>query len=457
MESKQVNFGLRIAGCGFEDASIRNPKSAIRNSVALPRWWRRGLVALAVLLLCSCQAPLRVAQLDDFVDEITLPAGPEAVVSDRDPAIDRFEFRRPKPEVRALDPEDLAASQPLAMPYAMSGPIACPTCNHSSGLGGDYATCDAGAGDMATADGLVGPGDEYLCDGGDYGLPAGVRADWTVDGLEQEDAIAHYDTLDGRVVVTPSNRVCVYAPRFAAVRRVTGVEIHQRLQLPNIETVDQPLAIADENQPALTAIQRHALVTDRRAQPPILFRGRQQPGELEGAVAVIEAFNILPVYANHTLIRSGEVVGSEQAEVERAMQAAVTWTSDQAVQIVIDNQQAVAAVGLRQPGQVYMTTEPNSPKLRLVKLASTNHALPGEEVEFTLRFDSVGDQLIGNVTIVDNLATRLEYVPNSAKSSVAANFSAVPNAAGSTVLRWEITDPLEPGDGGILQFTARVR
>jgi uncharacterized repeat protein (TIGR01451 family) len=92
-----------------------------------------------------------------------------------------------------------------------------------------------------------------------------------------------------------------------------------------------------------------------------------------------------------------------------------------------------------------------------VKLASTNHALPGEEVEFTLRFDSVGDQLIGNVTIVDNLATRLEYVPNSAKSSVAANFSAVPNAAGSTVLRWEITDPLEPGDGGILQFTARVR
>ena len=65
--------------------------------------------------------------------------------------------------------------------------------------------------------------DEYLCDGGDFGLPAAVRADWTVDGLEQEDAIAHYDTLDGRVVVTPSNRVCVYAPRFAAVRRVENV------------------------------------------------------------------------------------------------------------------------------------------------------------------------------------------------------------------------------------------
>ena len=46
------------------------------------------------------------------------------------------------------------------------------------------------------------------------------------------------------------------------------------------------------------------------------------------------------------------------------------------------------------------------------------HALPGEVVEFTHRFDNVGDHEIGNVTIVDNLTTRLEYVPNSATSSV---------------------------------------
>lgn len=59
---------------------------------------------------------------------------------------------------------------------------------------------------------LVGPGDEYLCDGGDYGTPAGVKADWTIEGLEPEDAISHYDTADGQVLVTPSNRVCIYAP-----------------------------------------------------------------------------------------------------------------------------------------------------------------------------------------------------------------------------------------------------
>jgi hypothetical protein len=68
-----------------------------------------------------------------------------------------------------------------------------------------------------------------------------------------------------------------------------------------------------------------------------------------------------------------------------------------------------------------------------------------------------GDQVIGNVTIVDNLSTRLEYIPESATSSVDANFLTEPNAAGSTILRWEINDPVEPGEGGILRFRVRVR
>ena len=77
---------------------------------------------------------------------------------------------------------------------------------------------------------FIGPPDEYICDGGDDGLPVGVRADWRVDGLEQEDTVAHYDTLDGRVVVQPSNRVCIYAPRFAAVRRAMNHETRQAMR-----------------------------------------------------------------------------------------------------------------------------------------------------------------------------------------------------------------------------------
>jgi len=175
------------------------------------------------------------------------------------------------------------------------------------------------------------------------------------------------------------------------------------------------------------------------------------------AQATIIAYRSLAAYANLEIIRTGQVDGGEMPKLEQAVKSAVTWTSDLGAQVVLDNRQAVAVVGLKQPGIVYQTDGPDNPRLRLVKLSSTNHALPGEEVEFTLRLDNIGDQEIGNVTIVDNLATRLEYVANSAQSTLPASFSAVPNGAGSSVLRWEIKEPLSPGAGGVLQFTARVR
>jgi hypothetical protein len=65
--------------------------------------------------------------------------------------------------------------------------------------------------------------------------------------------------------------------------------------------------------------------------------------------------------------------------------------------------------------------------------------------------------VIGNVTIVDNLSTRLEYIAGSAVSSLDANFITEPNPAGSTILRWEIQNPVEPGKGGVLRFRTRVR
>ena len=83
--------------------------------------------------------------------------------------------------------------------------------------------------------------------------------------------------------------------------------------------------------------------------------------------------------------------------------------------------------------------------------------MPGEEIEFTLRFDNIGDQVIGNVTIVDNLSPRFEYVPDTAKSSVDAGFTTKSNDAGSLVLRWEVKDPVKPGAGGVLRFRVKVR
>ena len=65
---------------------------------------------------------------------------------------------------------------------------------------------------------------------------------------------------------------------------------------------------------------------------------------------------------------------------------------------------------------------------------------------------------MGNVTIIDHLMPRLEFVEGSAESSVPAEFKTeqkLPEE--SLVLRWEITDVLKVNQGGIIRFQARVR
>ena len=75
-------------------------------------------------------------------------------------------------------------------------------------------------------------------------------------------------------------------------------------------------------------------------------------------------------------------------------------------------------------GTVYTVKQPPAhPKLRVIKVASTNFAEPGDTVSFTIRFDNVGNQPIGQVTILDSLNTRLELIPESAQCSVDAKFS----------------------------------
>ena len=83
----------------------------------------------------------------------------------------------------------------------------------------------------------------------------------------------------------------------------------------------------------------------------------------------------------------------------------------------------------------------------MVKVASTSFAEPGDEVDFTIRFDNVGDQTIHNVAILDSLSTRLEYIPNSAQCSLKAQFSTQPNEGESLVVRCQLSDPLKPATG----------
>jgi uncharacterized repeat protein (TIGR01451 family) len=251
--------------------------------------------------------------------------------------------------------------------------------------------------------------------------------------------------------------VCIYAPRFAAVRRVVNLVAHEQPQFINEMREDLQPHRAVDSQPLAAARQRHAISVNLGERPASLFRQREQAGGLENLQAAMDAYSSLGAYANLEVIRTGEASAAERPLLEKAIESAITLTGNQAPQVVFGVKMAQGMIGVRQAGIIYQTDEPNRPRLRLLKLASCSHALPGEEIEFTLRFDNIGDQVIGNVTIVDNLATRFEYVPESAKSSVDANFLTEPNAAGSTILRWEIKDPVDPGKGGILRFRVKVR
>ena len=71
--------------------------------------------------------------------------------------------------------------------------------------------------------------------------------------------------------------------------------------------------------------------------------------------------------------------------------------------------------GRRAAGQPAVAAGARWPRRRSPSRATT--------VDFTIRFDNVGNQPIGNVAILDSLNTRLEFVPDSAQCSVDAKFS----------------------------------
>ncbi|MBN1396099.1 MAG: DUF11 domain-containing protein [Pirellulales bacterium] len=385
-----------------------------------PTPWRWALIAFCTLTLCSCRSPERV--------------GGTAGLSGSAAAINGGNLPQEAYAGTPMPCPITGTEQSTPLPYRPQGPWSPP------GLRQPW------------------PADEYIRDGGDLGVQTEVGGRGQLGGLDMEDAVACYDTLDGRTLVEPSNRVDLYAPRFGAVRQVVGFmayEEHQRaggIHLPeraDSPTVAQPVADLEQNVQA---------VGEAAARPAVAMRTRQGNGALSSVIHPRGFQDGFKAYENLSVVRMGVYEGTEAPFLARSSQAAIAWSSDQAVQIILDETGALAEVKYDRASSLYTAAlPPGEPKLRLVKVASTPFANPGEEVFFTLRFDNVGNQPLGNVAILDSLNTRLEYVPDSAQCSVEAKFSTQPNEGDSVVLRCELLAPLEPGQGGILRFRCRVR
>ncbi len=447
--------------------------------------WQFVLIALATLILCSCQTmpPVRFAppepsdHLFDVIDSSgpaslhirdasPLPISPAPDPSSLSPGdVDLRTAVRPHPAF-PISPKPFAARPGTSIgppgtvcpPPVMPGPTTLPMEAYTG-------TIDPNCKDRRCRGAWAPPGiecpwpkDEYIFDGGDEALPVRVGKDWTVYGLDSADTVVHYDTVDGKTQVAPSNRISIYSPRFASVRKVTGaIENHQQDQLVGVD-LPVRLGLHEDLQLATTAIQPVQPVGRIGSKAIHIFRERLRGVGLEGAQGLAAfQYGILP-YENLQIIRHGTFLQSEKARLAQAADAALVWSNNQAVEVVIDEQMAATEVHDSKPQLTYQyELPPGKPRLRVVKVASSREAKPGETIDFTIRFDNVGDQPIGNVTIIDNLTTRLEYVPDSAQSTLDANFLTQLNEGESLVLRWEIDAPLKPGKGGVVRFTCKVR
>ena len=300
--------------------------------------------------------------------------------------------------------------------------------------------------------------DEYIFDGNDRGQRTSVDGSWNVYGLDTEDTVGHFDTLDGQRIVTPSNRVAIYAPRFSSVRKVSGffsanqnqvlISQEERLQTVYSQTSDRMTA----NQQNL-ALNRH--IGSRKASGLL----DQTRGVVADNTTNLFAFrNAFEAYANIGLIQRGQYDVSQGPLLSQGIQSAVAWETDLGLRVHAQGVQPIIVRDVRvAQGLLSIESEDGSAILRVVKLADKMAAKTGEEVEFTLRFDNISSQKIGNVTLMDNLTRRLEYVEDSQECSVEANFVSKTNDDDSLMLRWEVTQPLEAGKGGVIRFRCRVR
>ncbi len=299
---------------------------------------------------------------------------------------------------------------------------------------------------------------EYVVTGGDSKGEMYSREDWSVENLDKEDSVAHFDTVDGRILSEPTNRLFLYSPRFGAARQVVGpISGESRVMLESANTTTQVVqkdgvqtvdARTAETKP-LGASQNAGVASAESLAAPTIGTSR---------VMLMEADAQLRLHALLTSATVDNLATNDASLMLEGALAAQGWSGEQKVAVALDTVNAFSNTYLEGAGTIYsVKDDTKTSKLRVIKIANKDAARPGELVEFTLRFENIGDEPIGNVTILDNLSARLAYVDNTAKSSVPAEFLAELNEQGSLNLRWEITEPLEPKEFGVVRFICKVR
>ena len=312
------------------------------------------------------------------------------------------------------------------------------------------------------------PHNEFIADGGDNGAEVKAQSDGAVVNLDQEDTVAQFNTMNDGTLVEPSNRVHIYSPRFGSVRQVVGFrENEQNIRLQRTEL--NISALQNRNLAAADVRSQEDKTNYTVARTRLSGTTARDVGNIaSGEINVMEKYQETKIADLFNLSRSASLTEGDRAMLMAGRTAAQAWGELQEVAVSIESVSAQINVHLKSPEVLYQVENgTKTSKLSLIKAASKTAALPGELIEFTIRFENVGNQAIKNVTIMDNLSARLGYIPNSAKWSLErkekeggqkdnVTFLADHNEQGSYILRWEVQEPLQPGDFGVIQFLCKV-
>ena len=316
-----------------------------------------------------------------------------------------------------------------------------------------------------------------VCDGGDSGRPAKPSGDTGIDNLTSGDTVARFRASDDAPAaaagdtdrgaargrdpeecdcVSVANCACVCAPRFASVREIVRPLEDYAPTGPIAASLDAGPEVAAIRLKPRAGTQRLPPVLARRAIPELAVV------EAKPTLGVEEAR--LPGETPYVCVPAEDVqddvpqtfLAKERPKIAVAFDVPLAWTCLAQAQVMVQDT-AAETVTVDQGTAVLRLKCPGRAELSLCKTAGGKTVRSGEELDFTIAFLNSGDRKLEGIVLADALPKRLAYVPDSADSTLPADFGTETAADGATVLKWVFKQPLSPGESGFVRFRTLVR
>jgi uncharacterized repeat protein (TIGR01451 family) len=300
-----------------------------------------------------------------------------------------------------------------------------------------------------------------VCDGGDHNAPAKAVGASGLANLTAGDTVARFRPADDgpeadRVQVVESNCACVYAPRFAAVREVVRPLEDTAPLGPGGLVTDELVELQIERQPVWGSVQNLAPEAARKALPGVAVQERLGPLAVDQSDLPGEEDGVEGPVARLAIDQPEQARRRQRPVVAVGFDVPVAWTCIKAANVLVNNEAAEVVAADRGTATLRFE-EPGRAELTLCKRAGTDTARVGEEIDFTIYMLNSGDRPLTGIVLADALPERLTLVPDSAASSLPAEFSTKPGDDGSVVLTWRLAEPLPPGGEGFVRFRTLVR